>query len=243
MRFNIAFPKNGTIKSFEFNEQKQWAKLIDRKLGDEFEGSQICPEFAGYIFKISGGSDSNGFGMKHGVLTKNKIKLLLAPGSSGYISKREGTSLRKTVRGCIIGLEISSLNLIILKKGDNEIEGLTDVTIPRRLGPKRANKIRKLFNLPKHSNNIHTQNDKINVEPLDVCRFVVKRYTKEVGDKKYYKAPKIQRLITPTRLRRKRTKIAEKYNKVKQNQQKVTEYKKMLSAKRASLTTEKVKAK
>jgi len=33
--------------------------------------------------------------------------------------------------------------------GEQEIPGLTDVTIPRRLGPKRASKIRKLFNLKK----------------------------------------------------------------------------------------------
>ena len=33
--------------------------------------------------------------------------------------------------------------------GEKEIPGLTDKTIPRRLGPKRATKIRKLFNLAK----------------------------------------------------------------------------------------------
>lgn len=30
-----------------------------------------------------------------------------------------------------------------------DVAGLTDVQLPRRLGPKRANKIRKLFNLAK----------------------------------------------------------------------------------------------
>ena len=44
--------------------------------------------------------------------------------------------------------------MIIVKKGEKEIEGLTDVNIPLRLGPKRANKIRKLFNMPRHSDNI-----------------------------------------------------------------------------------------
>lgn len=33
--------------------------------------------------------------------------------------------------------------------GDNEIPGLTDSSVPRRLGPKRAVKIRRLFNLTK----------------------------------------------------------------------------------------------
>ena len=33
--------------------------------------------------------------------------------------------------------------------GEGEIAGLTDSTVPRRLGPKRASKIRRLFNLSK----------------------------------------------------------------------------------------------
>ena len=33
--------------------------------------------------------------------------------------------------------------------GEGEIAGLTDTTVPRRLGPKRASKIRRLFNLAK----------------------------------------------------------------------------------------------
>merc|ERR1712066_971199 len=55
---------------------------------------------------------------------------------------------------------------------------------PRRLGPKRASNIRKLFNLEKKD---------------DVRKFVVRR---EAGKKK--KAPKIQRLVTPSMLQRKR---------------------------------------
>lgn len=40
--------------------------------------------------------------------------------------------------------------IVCLLVGDEEVPGLTDTTIPRRLGPKRANKIRKLFNLSKN---------------------------------------------------------------------------------------------
>ena len=36
------------------------------------------------------------------------------------------------------------LAMAIVKKGDAEIPGLTDNTIPRRLGPKRASKIRSV---------------------------------------------------------------------------------------------------
>jgi small subunit ribosomal protein S6e len=232
MRINIAYPRNGTQKSLKFDDEKQWSRLIDRRLGQEFDGELIGPEYKGYIFKIAGGSDKDGFAMKQGVMTKAKVKLLLREGSSGYFCRREGVALRKTVRGCIVSGELGAINLIIAQKGEKEIAGLTDATIPRRLGPKRANKIRKLFNIPKHSDNIGVKNaHKIKVDPQDVCRVVIRRQTKKVGDKSYYKAPKIQRLITTERLRRKRVRAAEKIASMKRNQTKLEAYKKKLAAK------------
>ena len=219
MIINIAYPLNGTQKKFEYKEEKMYAKLYDYKLGDEVSGDIFGQGFEGCTFRITGGSDKNGFGMKQGVLTKNKKKLLLAPGSSGYRAKREGTSHRKSVRGCIVGPQISSLNLILVQKGEKEISDLTDVKVDRRLGPKRANKIRKLFNLPKHSDFIgKNEPDGFKVFNVDVQKAVVKRITKEIGDKKYYKAPRITRLITSQRIRRKRVKRQEKIESVKNNQ-------------------------
>ena len=66
-------------------------------------------------------------------------------GSSCYRPRRKGERKRKSVRGCIVGPDISVVHLVVVKKGDEEVEGLTDKYVPRRLGPKRASKIRKLF--------------------------------------------------------------------------------------------------
>ena len=41
------------------------------------------------------------------------------------------------------------LNLVIVRKGEGELPGLTEEAVPRRLGPKRATRIRKLFALDK----------------------------------------------------------------------------------------------
>merc|ERR1711918_35320 len=70
-------------------------------------------------------------------------------GSKSYKPRRTGERQRKSVRGCIVGADLAVLNLVITKKGDQEIPGLTDVDCPRRLAPKRASKLRKLFNLSK----------------------------------------------------------------------------------------------
>merc|ERR1740127_363497 len=105
---------------------------------------------------------------------------------SCYREHRKGCRKRKSVRGCVVGPDLAVLSLVITKKGAEEIPGLTDDNKPRRLGPKRASNIRKLFNLEKKD---------------DVKQFVVRR---EIEGKKKKKAPRIQRLVTSTMLQRKR---------------------------------------
>ena len=85
--------------------------------------------------------------MKQGIFTNSRIKLLLAPGAKGYRAKRTGERVRKSVRGCVVGPDIKNLSVTIVKKGEKEIPGVTDATVPRRLGPKRANNIRKLYGI------------------------------------------------------------------------------------------------
>lgn len=87
--------------------------------------------------------------MKQGVLSANRVRLLLTKGVSCYRPRRVGERKRKSVRGCIVAADLAVLNLVVTKKGDQDIPGLTDAPVPRRLGPKRANKVRKLFNLGK----------------------------------------------------------------------------------------------
>lgn len=78
-----------------------------------------------------------------------RVKLLLADGHSCYRPRRTGERKRKSVRGCIVGQDLSVLALSIVKQGDGDIPGLTDVVNPKRLGPKRATKIRRFFGLDK----------------------------------------------------------------------------------------------
>ena len=139
------------------------------------------------IFRISGGNDKQGFPMKQGVLTNTRVRLLLREGVSCFRARRVGERKRKSVRGCIVGSDLAVLNLVIIKKGETEIAEVTDNATPRRLGPKRANKIRALFNLAKTD---------------DVTKFVIARTFEKKG-KTVTKRPKIQRLVTPVTLHRK----------------------------------------
>jgi hypothetical protein len=103
--------------------------------------------------------------------------------------------------------------LKVLVKGEGEVVGLTDAERPRRLGPKRANNIRHAFMLRKKD---------------DVRKYVVRREIKR-GDKTVYKAPKVQRLITEKRIRRK---VVNKRNKIENSKlvkQNHVAYEKLLS--------------
>merc|ERR1711862_965141 len=101
------------------------------------------------------------------------------------------------------------MSLVVVRKGEQDIPGLTDEPRPRRLGPKRAANIRKLFNLEKKD---------------DVRNFVVRR---EAGKKK--KAPRIQRLVTPAMLQRKRHFRSQTRNKMVLAKSEKVEYQKRLS--------------
>ena len=175
-------------------------------------------EWKGYVFKIMGGNDKQGFGMKQGVMTNQRVFLLMSKGTSGFRAhgRRKGERRRKACRGCIVSQEISVLNLVIVKQGDADIPGLTDTEIPRLRGPKRASKIRKLFALTKE----------------DDVRQYVNTYRREFESKtgkKKSKAPKIQRLVTPLVLKRKNARIAAKKAKQATSKAEAAEYHKLLA--------------
>lgn len=167
--------------------------FFDRRMGQEVDADGLGESYKGYIFKITGGNDKDGFPMKQGIIVKKRIRLLLSKGHKCYRPRRTGERKRKSVRGCVVGPDIAALHLVLIKKGETPIEGLTNVQVPRRLGPKRLNRIRKLFGFDKKKDHISL-----------IKKAIIRRKFKTAAGKERQKAPKIQRLVTPDRLRRKR---------------------------------------
>lgn len=207
-------------------------KLYDKRIGAEFDGAILGDAYKGYVFQVTGGIDKDGFPMYQGVLVNGRVRILLKEGCKGYRAQRAGIRKRRSIRGCIIGADIRVLHLKILKKGEQEIEGVTDCDAPRRLGPKRANTIRKVYKLARHSDNIGKKEKVVKeIDPQDVRRYVARRITKEIPDasKKYFKAPRIQRLVTSQRLRRKRLYQEGKKKAVQETQKQVKVYHDLLT--------------
>jgi len=191
MKLNIANPATGAQKLIDIDDERRYRIFYEKKIAQEVPADSIGDEWKGYIFRITGGNDKQGFPMKQGVLLPYRVRLLLGDGHSCYRPRRTGERKRKSVRGCIVGPDIAVLSVVIVKQGEADVAGLTDNVLPKRLGPKRATKIRKFFNLGKED---------------DVRKYVVRREVKSKKEnaKPYTKAPKIQRLVTPIRLQRRR---------------------------------------
>ena len=53
--------------------------FYDKRIAAEIPGEALGDEYKGYIFKVMGGNDKQGFGMKQGVLTAQRVFLLMSP--------------------------------------------------------------------------------------------------------------------------------------------------------------------
>ena len=101
-----------------------------------------------------------------------------------------------------------------MKKGDAEIAGCTDKDIGSRLFKKRKSNIASVFGL--------------DVKKDNVCKYVARREIKR-GDKTHYKAPKVQRLITEKRLRRKKLIKRATLDRYKTSKEAAASYEKLIS--------------
>lgn len=149
MKLNVSYPANGSQKLIDVDDDRRLRDFMEKRMGQEVECPNLGEEWSGYIVRITGGNDKQGFPMKQGIMTPGRVRLLLSEGHSCYRTRRSGERRRKSVRGCIVSHDLSVLAISIVKKGEAEIPGLTDVVHPKRLGPKRASKIRKFFALSK----------------------------------------------------------------------------------------------
>ena len=221
MKINVANPATGCQKQYEVDDESRLRALYDKRLAQEIDGEALFgEEFRGTVLRINGAQDKEGFPARLGVLTPNRVRLLMHKGDVGCrgYGMRDGERKRRSVRGCIISGEMSVVNMVIVRQGDNDIPGLTDKMIPRRLGPKRASRIRKLFNLSKED---------------DVRKYVIRRKVVTKSGKTYEKAPKIQRLVTALTLQRKRRRRAAKRDRAMRSKAEAAEYEKLLAQRQA----------
>lgn len=108
-------------KSFQIElDEDKAATFMGKNLGDSFSGDDIG--LPGYEFKITGGSDKQGFPMKPNVHGSKRIKPILSPGI-GFKGKH-GQRKRRSIRGRRISDEIAQLNVKVVKEGAKPLAGI-----------------------------------------------------------------------------------------------------------------------
>ena len=56
----------------------------DRRMASDVDGDIFGPDYKGYIFRITGGNDKQGFPMKQGIFAASRVRLLLKKSTFVY---------------------------------------------------------------------------------------------------------------------------------------------------------------
>ena len=71
-QLNISYPATGAQKLIDFEDERKMRFFYEKRMGMEVEADPLGDEWKGYVFRIAGGNDKQGFPMKQGILTTGK---------------------------------------------------------------------------------------------------------------------------------------------------------------------------
>ncbi len=111
---------NGKSHQAELAKDKESA-IAGKKIGDELDGNLIGA--AGYVLKLTGGSDGSGFPMRTEVHGAAKKQILTSDGV-GFKAGRGGERRRRYVRGNTYSSEIVQVNAQVKTAGAAPLDQL-----------------------------------------------------------------------------------------------------------------------
>ena len=120
--FKLVISEPETRKAYQLEvDQNRAAFLIGKKIGEDVDLSSLG--LTGYVVRITGGTDKDGFPMHPNIEGTVKKKVLLS-GPPCFHPERKGQRKKKTVRGNTISPDIVQINCKVVKKGEKLLEEL-----------------------------------------------------------------------------------------------------------------------
>ena len=111
--FKLVINNNEKAYSKELNDHESQA-FLGKKIGDDISGSNFG--FKNYEFKITGGSDKDGFPMRKDLGGTSRKKLFIV------VDRKKGEKKRITKRGNIVAEDIKELNVMVTKYGSVSLD-------------------------------------------------------------------------------------------------------------------------
>ena len=108
----VSDPETGKSQALEV-EGARAVPIVGRRLGEIIEGTSVG--MPGYKLRISGGSDKDGFPMRHNIHGGVRVSVILSEGT-GFHPSRAGERQRKTLRGNVVTEDIVQVNMKVVEK-------------------------------------------------------------------------------------------------------------------------------
>ena len=117
-------------KTYQIEKEQEQCPIIGKKISEIFSGDFLGLE--GFEFQITGGSDKDGFPMRHDIDGTARKRLILKKGI-GYsgikkIKKKkflmDGIRKMKSLRGNTISQDITQINCKVKKSGTKNLDEL-----------------------------------------------------------------------------------------------------------------------
>lgn len=71
----MSYPATGCQKLLEITDEHKLRMFYEKRMGAEVEADPLGDEWKGYVVRVAGGNDKQGFPMKQGVLTNGEHRI------------------------------------------------------------------------------------------------------------------------------------------------------------------------
>ncbi|MBI4020685.1 MAG: 30S ribosomal protein S6e [Candidatus Aenigmarchaeota archaeon] len=117
--FKVVISDPKSRKAYQKELDQDASGFLGKRIGENVPGLPLGLD--GYALQITGGSDKEGFPMRHDVAGTARKRLVLSS-PPGYHAERRGQRKRKSIRGNTVSADIVQINAKVVEYGKNGLD-------------------------------------------------------------------------------------------------------------------------